>query len=171
MHEMSGTAVSTKTLAVQHVTITTPRPYDEVKARLEARLGRLDDAARDLLKRGELQALRARLADIAGDAGLAIHYVGPHGDWLALQGERKRICNYLIGNVLYAVQMTSVHPGAGLYAPLRIVIHEGPQGGCVVEYDLPSSLFGQYGRREIDEVASILDDKLNSLLLQVCQTS
>ena len=122
MGEPMGVAVSSRTLAVQHVTITTTRSYDEVKARLESRLGRLDDTARDLLKSGQLDALRERLEGIAGDAGLAIHYVGPHGDWLALQGERRKICNYLIGNVLYAVQMTGIHPGAGLYAPLRIVI-------------------------------------------------
>ena len=169
LNEPTSVAMSSKTVAVQHVTITTTRSYDEVKARLESRLGRLDDTARDLLRSGQLDALRERLEGIAGDAGLAIHYVGPHGDWLALQGERRKICNYLIGNVLYAVQMTGIHPGAGLYAPLRIVIHANAQGGCVVEYDQPSTLFGQYGQPGIDKVAHILDDKLKTLLLQVCQ--
>lgn len=167
--ETMGVAVSSRTLAVQHVTITTTRSYDEVKASLESRLGRLDDVARDMLKRGDLDNLRERLKAIAGDAGLAIHYVGPHGDWLALQNQRAKICNYLIGNVLYAVQMTGVHPGAGLYAPLRIVVYADNAGGCVVEYDQPSTLFGQYGQPEIDKVARILDDKLQSLLLQVCR--
>jgi uncharacterized protein (DUF302 family) len=168
LNEPVSVAMSSKTVAVQHVTITTTRSYDEVKASLEGRLGRLDDVARDMLKRGELDALRERLKGIAGEAGLAIHYVGPHGDWLALQGQRAQICNYLIGNVLYAVQMTGLHPGAGLYAPLRIVMYAGAGGGCVVEYDQPSTLFGQYGHPEIDKVAHILDDKLKALLLQVC---
>jgi uncharacterized protein (DUF302 family) len=34
---------------------------------------------------------------------------------------------------------------AGLYVPLRVLIYENEPGKTCVEYDKPSSLFGQFG--------------------------
>jgi len=47
--------------------------------------------------------VRKALEEAAGKDGLAIHYVGVHGEWLALEGQRRNTTAYLIGNVLYAV--------------------------------------------------------------------
>jgi uncharacterized protein (DUF302 family) len=159
--------VTTSALPVDHVKITTPKPYAEVKSALESRLGRLDDTIRNLLKKNEMEAVRAALQRAAGEDGLAIHYVGPHGDWLALEGERRNATAYLIGNVLYAVQMTRIDLAAGLYAPLRVVLYENPEGGSTFEYDKPSTQFGQFGQPEIDRVAAILDERLHSVLVKV----
>jgi uncharacterized protein (DUF302 family) len=162
-----GVAVTSTVVPVDHVKITTPKPYAQVKQALEARLGRLDDTIRNLLKQNEIEAVRAALQKAAGEDGLAIHYVGPHGDWLALKGERRNATSYLIGNVLYAVQMTSVDLAAGLYAPLRVVLYENAQGGSTFEYDRPSTQFGQFGEPEIDRVAAILDERLQAVLVKV----
>jgi uncharacterized protein (DUF302 family) len=167
--QVASLSVSRRLHPVEHVKIRTPKDYEAVKGDLENALKRLDDTARAMLRNGDIVALRERLKQIAGSAGLAIHYVGPHGDWLALQGEPRNCCSYFIGNVLYAVQMTSHDLAAGLYAPLRVVIHEPEGGGCVAEYDRPSTQFGQFGHAEIDAVARELDDKLHLLLLQVCK--
>jgi len=113
--------------------------------------------------------VRKALEEAAGKDGLAIHYVGVHGEWLALEGQRRNTTAYLIGNVLHAVQMTRVNLAAGLYAPLRVVLYESEAGGSVFEYDKPSSLFGQFDEPEIDAVAKILDDKLLALLSDVLQ--
>jgi uncharacterized protein (DUF302 family) len=174
IHEQSAgheLGVSRRRVAVEHVTIRTRKDYQHVKADLEQAVKRLDDTARAMLQNDDIAGLRERLRQIAGTAGLAIHYVGPHGDWLALQGSRRNCCSYFIGNVLYAVQMTSHDLAAGLYAPLRVVIYESDDGGCVAEYDRPSTQFGQFGHSEISAVARELDDKLHSLLLRVCQSS
>jgi uncharacterized protein (DUF302 family) len=152
---------------VQHVCISTAKPYADVKRDLETRLGRLDDGIRALLRNGEIEAVRDALKKAAGTDGLAIHYVGPHGDWLALNGDKRNATAYLIGNVLYAVQMTRVHLAAGLYAPLRAVVYENDEGGTTLEYDKPSTLFGQFKRPEIDDVAAILDERMNTLLMSV----
>ena len=165
----SALSVSRQSVAVEHVTIRTPKAYESVKADIEKAVNRLDDTARAMLRNNDIAALRERLKQISGTTGLAIHYVGPHGDWLALQGQRRNCCSYFIGNVLYAVRMTSHDLAAGLYAPLRVVIHEPEGGGCVAEYDRPSTQFGQFGNPAIDAVARELDDKLHMLLLQVCK--
>jgi uncharacterized protein (DUF302 family) len=156
-------------LPVTHVRITSKAPYARVKDAIESRLGRLTDGIRDLLRQGKIEEVRAALTAAAGEAGLVIHYVGPHGDWLALRGERRNATSYLIGNVLYAVKMTSVDLAAGLYAPLRVVLYENAAGESVLEYDQPSTQFGQFGRSEIDEVALILDRRLRAVLLDACQ--
>lgn len=163
----AGITIDTTSLPVQHIRIATPRPFDDVKAALESRLGRLSDDIRALLRQDRLEEVREALTKAAGENGLAIHYIGPHGDWLALQGQRRRATAYLIGNVLYAVQMTSVKLAAGLYAPLRVVLYENDNGGSTFEYDLPSSQFGQFGEPEIDRIAAILDERLRTLLLKV----
>lgn len=165
--QVPGISVTTSALPVDHVKITTPKAYAEVKTALESRLGRLDDTIRNLLKKNEIDAVRAALQKAAGEDGLAIHYVGPHGDWLALEGERRNATAYLIGNVLYAVQMTSIDLAAGLYAPLRVVLYENPEGGSIFEYDKPSTQFGQFRRPEIDRIAAILDERLQSVLIKV----
>lgn len=165
--QLKDISVTTSVVPVDHVRITTPKPYSEVKTALESRLGRLDDSIRDLLKKNEIEAVRVALQKAAGEDGLAIHYVGPHGDWLALKGKRRKATAYLIGNVLYAVQMTSVDLAAGLYAPLRVVLFENAEGGSTFEYDKPSTQFGQFGQPEIDRIAAILDERLHAVLLKV----
>ncbi|WP_326543726.1 DUF302 domain-containing protein [Pseudorhodoferax sp.] len=163
----NGITIDRTPLAIQHIRITTPRPYPDVKQALESRLGRLDDKIRELLRQDRIDEVRAALQRAAGEDGLAIHYIGPHGDWLALQGQRQRATAYLIGNVLYAVQMTGVRLAAGLYAPLRVVLYENAAGGSTFEYDLPSSQFGQFGEPEIDRIAAELDRRLEALLRKV----
>jgi uncharacterized protein (DUF302 family) len=164
-----GIAIKTTQLSVEHVTLSTPRPYTEVKRELESRLGRLDDSIRAMLRNNDLDGVRTALKKAAGKDDLAIHYIGLHGDWLALAGERKNTTAYLIGNVLYAVQMTSVNVAAGNYAPLRVVLYENASGGSTFEYDNPSTLFGQFGEPAIDKVAATLDQRLSALLLSLCR--
>jgi uncharacterized protein (DUF302 family) len=71
---------------------------------------------------------------------------------------------YLVGNPLFAIEMTQHAIGAGLYAPLRVLIYEAEDGRACVEYDLPSSLFGQFGDERVDRVAVMLDRKLAELV-------
>ena len=54
---------------------------------------------------------------------------------------------------------------AALYAPLRILVYEGADNSSYVEYDLPSSLFGQFGNEKVTEVAKNLDEKLLNVII------
>jgi uncharacterized protein (DUF302 family) len=161
-----GVDVTSAPLPVEHIKVTTMKPYPEVKAAIE-KLGRLDDSVRALLKNNDIEGLRAALKRIAGEDGLAIHYIALHGDLLALKGERQPLTAYYIGNVLSAVEMTHVNPAAGLYAPLRVVVYANAQGGTTMEYDRPTTLFGQFGNAEIDAMAQSLDQRLLTFLKKV----
>ncbi len=158
--------VTSAPLPVEHIKVTTMKPYPEVKAGIE-KLGRLDDSVRVLLKNNDIEGLRVALKRIAGEDGLAIHYVAQHGDLLALKGERRPLTAYYIGNVLSAVEMTKINPGAGLYAPLRVVVYANEQGGTTMEYDRPTSMFGQFKDAEIDAMAQSLDQRLLTFLKKV----
>ena len=161
-----GVEITSTPLPVEHIIIKTMKPYPEVKAGVE-KLGRLDDSVRALLTKNDIEGLRTALKRIAGEDGLAIHYIAFHGDLLALKGERRPLTAYYIGNVLSAVEMTKVNPAAGLYAPLRVVVYANAEGGTTMEYDRPSSMFGQFKDAEIDAMAQSLDQRLMTFLKKV----
>jgi hypothetical protein len=116
-----GVDVTSTPLPVEQIVIKTMKPYLEVKAGTE-KLGRFDDNMRAMLAKNDIEGLRAAAQRIQGVDGLAIHYIAPHGDLLALKGERRPLIAYYIGNVLSATEMTKINPAAGLYAPLRVVV-------------------------------------------------
>ncbi|MCA6100525.1 DUF302 domain-containing protein [Bradyrhizobium australafricanum] len=158
-----GVDVTSTPLPVEHIVIKTKKPYSDVKASIE-KLGRLDDSMRAMLARNDIEELRAAAQRIAGADGLAIHYVAMHGDLLALKGKRQPLVAYYIGNILSATEMTNVNPAAGLYAPLRVVVYANEQGGTTMEYDRPTSMFGQFKSPQIDAVAVSLDNRLLTFL-------
>ena len=53
---------------------------------------------------------------------------------------------------------------AGLYAPLRILVYENASGIVMVEYDLPSSIFGTLNDDTITTIALSLDKKVSELI-------
>jgi uncharacterized protein (DUF302 family) len=161
-----GVEVTSTPLSVEHIVIKTRKPYPEVKAGIE-KLGRFDDNMRAMLARNDIDGLRAAAERIAGPDGLAIHYIAFHGDLLALKGKRQPLIAYYIGNILSATEMTHVNPAAGLYAPLRVVVYANEQGGTTMEYDRPTSMFGQFKSPEIDAVAQSLDNRLLTFLKKV----
>jgi hypothetical protein len=59
--------------------------------------------------------------------------------------------------------MTRHAIAASLYAPLRVLLYEDEAGASCIEYDRPSSIFGQFGVDRIGEIATSLDQKLESL--------
>jgi len=161
-----GVDVMSTPLPVEHIVIRTKKPYAVVKAEVE-KLGRFDDAMRQMLVKDDIEGLRAAAERAAGENGLAIHYVAPHGELLALQGERRPLVAYYIGNILLASAMTKINPAAGLYAPLRVVVYANADGGTTMEYDRPTSMFGQFRNTEIDTVAQSLDQRLFAFLKKV----
>jgi uncharacterized protein (DUF302 family) len=162
-------ALSENPMIVQHVTVSSDKPYPAVKAEIESRLSKLDNRFRTLAKEKRADELRAELQKAAGKDGLMIHYTGSFGDWLVLKGVQKNGTEYFTGNILTAVEMTNVNMGAGLYAPLRIMVYENAQGGTTIEYDKPSTLLSQFHSAAIDVQARSLDDRLAKLCDAVLQ--
>jgi uncharacterized protein (DUF302 family) len=152
-------------ITVEHVRLRTSKPFGEVTAAFEARLGKFDPQVYDHLRSaGEPEAIRAKLEAMAGPSGFMLFRTSDHGALLRLVGRPRKAVQYLVGNPLFAVEMTRHAIGAALYAPLRVLIYEAGDGTMCVEYDLPSSLFGQFRDERVDRVAGSLDRKLSDLL-------
>ena len=87
-----------------------------------------------------------------------------HGSMLLIIGEKRKAIQYVVGNPLFAVQMTQHDIRASLYAPLLMLLYEDDEGKTCLEYDKPSTLFGQFGNAEVTAVATMLDRKLEDLV-------
>jgi uncharacterized protein (DUF302 family) len=101
---------------------------------------------------------------MAGAEDLMLFQVLDHGGLMVLYGKARKAKQYVLGNPLTASQMTRHDIRAGLYAPLRLLVFEAEDGSLSVEYDLPSSLFGQFKNEAVTEVARGLDVKVDRLI-------
>jgi hypothetical protein len=150
-------------IQVEHVAIEATKPYEAVKAALEALVPPLDPAISEALRRGDI--VRANEALYRGPE-LAIFSARDHGGLLRTAGLVRKTVQYEIGNPLTATEMTRHQLPAALYAPLRVLLYENEAGHAVFEYDRPSSLFGQFGDERVTAVGRELDAKLESVLVR-----
>jgi len=159
--ELTPVTTTTRTIQVEHVIIRSTKSFAEVRATLEQSLPTLNPEITSLIASGDAQQLQEKL-----EAGpeLAIFLCRDHGGLLRITGYASKAVQYDIGNPLTASRMTRHQLAAGLYAPLRVVPYEDQEGGSVIEYDRPSSLFGQFGNQQVNDVARGLDVALERAL-------
>ena len=157
--------MSQSCIEVQHVRRTVYKSFEAFIATFEQQLGRYQpDVEKELQEGEDSAAIQARLQSMVGPSGFMLFPTFNHGALLRLVGTPRKAMQYLVGNPLFAIEMTRHAIGAGLYAPLRVLIYESEDGKTCVEYDLPSSLFGQFGDEHVDRMAASLDRKLDDLL-------
>jgi uncharacterized protein (DUF302 family) len=156
----------TKTISVIHVTESRKCDFETFVRRFEGLLGVHDASAyrSELANKGLSGAAAAILKGQEGSSGLMLFSTYDHGKLLNIQGAKKTARQYVVGNPLHAARMTAHDIRAGLYAPLRVLVYVDRQDHVAVEYDLPSSLFGQFENEKINEVARELDRKLSDLI-------
>jgi uncharacterized protein (DUF302 family) len=157
------------TISVRHVSVSLDKTFEETCTKFESRMGRIDYGVFEkmLCDRESETAIRNYIKEIEGPLGLMIFNAIDHGLLLSLAGTSARAKQYVVGNPLIALQMTQRDVRAGLYAPLRIYIREDGPNKSVIEYDLPSTLFGQFQNAEVDRVAMMLDQKLEAAIEHV----
>jgi uncharacterized protein (DUF302 family) len=147
-----------------HLTQHVKTAYNLYTRNLEAALGRLDE---DILKQvGENPKMVADaiINKMQGVEGLILFQIYDHGGILNIWGKPRKAKQYLIGNPYTATLMSRYNISAALYAPLRVLVFEKEDQTVQIEYDLPSSLFGQFGIPEITDVGLSLDEKLERVL-------
>jgi uncharacterized protein (DUF302 family) len=160
-----GNPVNASRFVVDHVRLETDKPFEEVAEAFERQLGRFDpDVAKPLIAGGEREEARAKIEAMAGPSGFMLFGTTDHGALLRLSGQKRKAIQYVVGNPLFALQMTQHDLRAGLYAPLRVLLYEDERGRTCLEYDRPSSLFGQFNDDRIAPVAAMLDRKLEALV-------
>ena len=158
--------LASRTIAVEHVKISSKRSFVEVRRKLEETLPKLDASIAEALRSGDQN--RATEYDQNGPK-LSIFEQRDHGSLLEAFGGRRNALQYEIGNPVTASKMTCHQLAAALYAPLRVVLFEDQQGKGVFEYDKPSSFFGQYGDERVTEVGRYLDVALEAALRKAAE--
>jgi hypothetical protein len=150
-----------RTINVEHRFIECRLSFDEVHRSLMATVPALKPEIWEMLARGERDKV-----DEARRTGpkLWIFLTRNHGEITAADGVKAKGMQYEIGNPLTATRMTRYQLAAGLYAPLRLYLYEDSRGHAVFEYDLPSSLFGQFGDERVTAVGRELDMELEEAL-------
>jgi uncharacterized protein (DUF302 family) len=165
-----GNPMDVTRITVEHVRVTADQPFEKVTKVFEEQTGRFDPSAYQHLNAGaDPEEIRAKIKAMEGPSGFMLFRTSDHGALLRLAGQKKKAIQYLVGNPLFAIQMTEHDIRASLYAPLRVLIYENEQGKTCVEYDRPSSLFGQFGNAKVTEVARMLDRKLEQLVAKAIQ--
>ena len=160
-----GSSMNESRFTVDHVRLESDKPFEDVAKAFERQLGRFDpDVAKPLIAGGDVEGARAKIEAMAGPSGFMLFGTQDHGALLRLTGQQRKAIQYVVGNPLFALQMTQHDLRAGLYAPLRVLIYEHEEGKTCVEYDKPSSLFGQFNDDRIAPVAGLLDRKLEDLV-------
>jgi uncharacterized protein (DUF302 family) len=161
-HSISGVQIS-------HVALDVHAPYDRFTSALEKIAGRFaKDVEQDILSNP--RRAEERIKAMEGEQGLMIFWIFDHGAALKIAGMRAKAKQYLIGNPLTAIQMSRHDLRAALYAPLRILVYE-KGGQTVVEYDQPSSLFGQFQNPEVTTVGIALDGRLERVIARATELS
>jgi uncharacterized protein (DUF302 family) len=165
-----GNPMDATRITVEHVRVATDQPFEKVTKTFEEQTGRFDPGAYQHLNAGaDPGEVRAKIKAMEGPSGFMLFKTSDHGALLRLAGQKKKAIQYLVGNPLFALQMTEHDIRASLYAPLRVLIYENEQGQTCVEYDKPSSLFGQFGNSNVTGVARMLDRKLDQLVDKAIQ--
>ncbi len=133
-------------------------------------MGKFDGDVRKAATASEdTEEAKAKIAAMAGPSGFMLFGTNDHGALLRLAGQKRKAIQYVVGNPVFALQMTQHDIRASLYAPLRVLIYENEEGKTCVEYDRPSSLFGQFGNAEVNAVAAMLDRKLEALVAKAIE--
>lgn len=150
------------TIEVRHVSLELKADFERFTQALERSLGRFDYSLYKDLET-DPRSVEERLKASAGEEGLMLFNVQEHGRLLNIVGSPRKAKQYVLGNPLIAVTMTRHDIRAALYAPLRVLVYETDDHSTRVEFDQPSSLFGQFDNPDVTTVARSLDTKLANL--------
>jgi hypothetical protein len=158
---MPQATMRTAIVEVVHVTIACGRPFEAVRDALVKDVPALDPELTKLL----IGANSAEIEERRAGPKLWLFETRDHGALVAAEGREKKAIQLEIGNPLTAERMTRHRLAAGLYAPLRVVLYEDEQGRAAFEYDLPPSLFGQFGDERVAKTGRELDEELKQVLM------
>ena len=120
-----------RTVVVHHVEIRATVPAADVHRRLVALVPRLDSRLTSILRAGDRQAVERERRE---GPPLRLFEVRDMGSLLAVEGRSTVVYQYEIGNPVTAESMVRHEAGAGLYAPLRLVVY-AEDSGSVLVYD------------------------------------
>ncbi|WP_454735715.1 DUF302 domain-containing protein [Cupriavidus necator] len=162
------TQAGSQSVSIVHRTLELRVDYDAFTRSFESILGKFDRAVMASLA-SDPEGADARMARMEGEQGLMIFAAQDHGALFAMTGSQRKARRYHVGNPRIALQMTSLDIRAGLYAPLSVLVYETEPGVVRVDFDQPSTLFGQFGNPTVTAIGLALDRKLEIVIQRATQ--
>lgn len=160
MKLMSNAPLCESPVEIKHVRIESAKPFAEVECALDESVPTLDKGIVEALAKGN----RDLAKELARGTPLFVFSKRDHGAILKSVSQTQHAIQYEIGNPITASSMTQYQLPAALYAPLRVLLYQSESGIGVFEYDLPSSLFGQFGDERVSAAGRNLDVELREAL-------
>ena len=156
-------------IEIERFSLTSPKPFDQVVAALDAAIGHPDMAefARSSREARSFAELKSAVEKGLSDAGLMLFMRLDHGAVLRKETGRDtpRIIRFIIGNPLIMKEMAKHVPDAGSYAPVTVLVDERADG-VHLSYDKMESFLAPYENAAALEVARELDRKVERILQQ-----
>ncbi|MGD0958086.1 MAG: DUF302 domain-containing protein [Candidatus Acidiferrales bacterium] len=160
--------MATRHIDVQRVSVTSSKPFDDVVAAIEARIGHPDMSAfgKRIAAAQTEDDLEQVVQSAVGPSGLMEFARYDLGEVLRKEngGKDRRVLRFVVGNPLIMKEMVKPVPDAGSYAPVTILIDQRPDG-VHLSYDRMASYLAPYGSPEASKVARDLDSKVEALLV------
>ncbi|MFG1866697.1 hypothetical protein [Micromonospora arborensis] len=146
--------------------ISIDRPFEDFRQQYEQAVPAYDTAAFNALvaRDAPWDDVLALMRERAPHDFLLYWSSGDLQPMMKLAGDPLRCVEYLMGNHTTAERMFRHDPAVMLYAPLRTVISDGPDGGVRFIIEQPSRALGSFGVDAIHEVGVELDRKVAALL-------
>jgi len=161
-----------KKVEIERLSVTSSKPFEVVVAALEAAIGHPDmvEFTKTTKGTGTFAELERAVQRGLGKTGLMLFMKLDHGAILRKETglDTPKLLRFVIGNPLIMKEMAKHVPDAGAYAPVTILVDEGPDG-VHLTYDRMASLMAPYGNRDALAVARDLDSKVENLLRE-CAT-
>ncbi|MGC4757910.1 hypothetical protein [Micromonospora trifolii] len=146
--------------------ISIDRSFEEFRQQYEAAVPAYDATAFNALvaRNAPWDDVLALMRDRAPHAFLIYWSSGDLRPMMNLAGDPRHCVEYLMGNHTTAERMFRHDPAVMLYAPLRTLISDGPDGAARFIIEQPSHAFGSFGVDVIHEVGLELDSEVAALL-------
>jgi uncharacterized protein (DUF302 family) len=160
--------MATRDINVQRFSLISSKPFLELVAVIDARIGHPDMKAfqKAINVAKNAADLEKVVQGAVGPSGFMEFARFDLGEILRKeQGNRARqVLRMVIGNPLIMKEMVKLTPDAGSYAPVTVLIDER-QDGIHLSYDRMASFLAPYRSEESLNVARDLDAKVESLLM------
>ncbi len=113
--------------------------------------------------KGTVDQTVSGLKKMVADNGMMVMGEIHQGKVLEMTGLRVNSETIFVGNPNIGKQLFSAEPGVGLVVPIRINIYEDEHGQTYVRYIPPSRQLRGFGNAKVDEIAKMLDGKLQNM--------
>ena len=112
---------------------------------------------------GSVEEVVGKLSKAVADGGMMVMGELHQGNVLSMTGLRVESETIFVGSPTVGKNLFTADPAAGLVVPIRVNVYANAAGQTVVSYIPPSQLLSGFNNPMINEIAEMLDGKLQMM--------